>query len=530
MKKIVILKETNSYDDLHLLEYCRSMFVNEDVIPIEISNPYKHVMRNLLKFCYETRPDIIIGSSAGAMFVQQLHGYKKILINPVLHISWNCASVEECQFGGITNFDKEHTHIFFNDGESSAFAEYDLAYKYVVKCPMSMGTQELIESHIHATIREMLDEKPDKDNIDAIRTNEMLSEISEGGRLGNAALLNLGYELQSILEEVTTVYYNSYYDVRETVWEGFVKITREFVFDFEEMPYMNYTKFLYGRLHTFFEREVKEKNLMIAADAGNLIDPIKALTNLAHLYIDSLDETYEKTLAFEAGTQWLKRYNKETIDKKRWSDKAGFIDVIPLLIGGESPEFDRIHIETDEMLNKCLELVSRLSNDVVKALCWGINQIYQADKHSSFYVLMKILVDEDNVIDTTERGIYFALHDAEMAMLDWTSNNRKRVLCYIVRKVPRCQPFFDDLVKAGHYWGEEQLVDNLFDSEYVYMPTGFQRKLDFKVGDEVQYICNDGKNTVLKRSFITQLPTSNDSSISMLDNYQVPVRYVFPII
>lgn len=532
MKKIVILKATNSYDDLHLLEYCRSMFVNEAVIPIEISNPYKHVMRNLLKFCYETRPDIIIGASAGAMFVQQLHGYKKILINPVLHISWKCASTEDIQFGGITNYDKEHTYAFFSDAESqgSAYTEYEMTYKNVVRCSADLDIQKLIETHVHATIKKMLDEGPDKEYIDAIRAYELLSEISGGGRVGRAALLNLAEELQSILKEVTTVYYSNFYDVRETAWEGFTKITRDFVSDVEEIPYLNYTKYLYGHLHTFFEREVKEKNLMIAADAGNLMAPIKALTNLAHLYIDSPEESIEKTLAFEAGTQWLKRYNNESLEKKRWSDKAGFIDVIPFLIGGESPEFDRIHIETDEMLNKCLEILPNLSKDTVKALCWGVNQLYQAEKHSSFFVLMKVLVNEDNVIDTTEHGIYFSLYDAEMAMLDWTSNNRKHVLCYIIRKVPRCKPFYDDFVKAVQYWEEEQLVDNLYNSEYVYMSTGFQRKQNYKVGDEVQYICNDGKNTVLKRSSITQLPTSNDSSISLLDGSRVPTRYVFSII
>ena len=300
MKTIVVVREMNSYDDLHLLEYCQSMFVNANVIQVGIKSPYKHVMRNLLKFCYDVKPDIIIASSAGAMFAQQVHGYKKILINPVLHVSWNCASAEEIQFGGITNYDKEHTYVFFSDEgcQGSAYTEYELAYKNVVKYSAGLDIQKLIEAHVHPTIREMLDEGPDKENIDSVGVNELLSEISMGGRMGFAALLNLAEELQSVIEEVTTVYYSSFYDVRETAWEGFMKITRDFVFDVEEIPYMNYTKYLYGRLHTFFECEVKKKNLAIAADEGSCMNPIEALTTLAHLYVESPEESFEKALAY----------------------------------------------------------------------------------------------------------------------------------------------------------------------------------------------------------------------------------------
>ena len=135
MRKIIIVLGKNSVDGSQVLENLQSLLIGMDVIPIEITRPYNCVMSNLIKFCLETKPDVVIGFSEGAMFVQQLHGYRKILVNPMLHVSWDCATTEGVQFGGITNFDKEHSYIFFADDDNQAndYEEYLQTYKNVVE-------------------------------------------------------------------------------------------------------------------------------------------------------------------------------------------------------------------------------------------------------------------------------------------------------------------------------------------------------------------------------------------------------------
>ena len=41
----------------------------------------------LRHLCELEQPQLIIGTSMGGMFAQQLRGYKKILVNPAFHVS-----------------------------------------------------------------------------------------------------------------------------------------------------------------------------------------------------------------------------------------------------------------------------------------------------------------------------------------------------------------------------------------------------------------------------------------------------------
>lgn len=525
MKKLVVLRDITSFDDLQVLEHLQSMLKGVNVIPVEIANPYKHVMRNLNKFCYEAKPDAVIGLSAGAMFAQQMHGYRKILVNPLLHVSWGCATTESSQFGGTTNFDKEHTYVFFadKDVQSVAYKEYVKTYKNIVTYPDS-SMQELLDNHIRPLARMLLDEGFDKNNINAVGTNELLAEISEGGRRGRSALYRLEDAMADVLEDVTTCYYNSFYDGRETAWEGFRKVTREFVFDIEYMPYGNYTKFLYEQLHTFFEEEVIETNFLIAANAGKNMNPVDAMRELAYLYTDAPKNSYEKALAYEAGVEWLKIYQNNAM--AQIEKQTSFLDIIPSLIECEKiPEYDVVYLELEEKIRIAVEFSDFISPETAKALCWGINQIYDRNKRSPFFMISKVVVNDDNTIDTSERGIYLSKNEAEEAILDWSTNNRKHLLCYIMRIVPRRKQFSDDFVKVAE---GELLSDDMICSEFVYQSTGFQRKFSFNIGDEVRYICFDGRTLTLQYSRITQLPTIERNFISLSDGNLVPSRYVFP--
>lgn len=41
----------------------------------------------LCRLCNEEQPRLLIGTSMGGMFAQQVRGYRKILVNPAFHVS-----------------------------------------------------------------------------------------------------------------------------------------------------------------------------------------------------------------------------------------------------------------------------------------------------------------------------------------------------------------------------------------------------------------------------------------------------------
>ena len=127
----------------NLREMLPNVEVNSPDIPLNPNLAFK-----LLKFlCREEAPDLIIGSSMGGMFAQQLHGFRKILVNPSFHVSefmsknigeqpflnrrlngaktFNIsmnlcekyAALEQKQFYGITECDIENTYAFFGDDD-----------------------------------------------------------------------------------------------------------------------------------------------------------------------------------------------------------------------------------------------------------------------------------------------------------------------------------------------------------------------------------------------------------------------------
>src|ERR1035437_3470427 len=107
-------------------------------------NPVEAI-RLLQEICKSELPDIIIGTSMGGMFAQQMHGYKKILVNPAFHVSEflrknigvqaflnsrkdgettyevtnlvcdKYFDMESSQFKGITPFDIENTYALFGE-------------------------------------------------------------------------------------------------------------------------------------------------------------------------------------------------------------------------------------------------------------------------------------------------------------------------------------------------------------------------------------------------------------------------------
>lgn len=566
MKKILFLHGLGSSGATQTAEYLRKKLPKVEVVSPDIPlHPHK-AMRFLNKLCYDLRPDVIIGTSMGAMFAQQMHGFRKILVNPAFHVSQimlndlgvkqfinpradgettftitselsdRYKEIEEDQFGGITEFDVKHTYAFFGTEDTlvNGYDEYLQYYTNATKFPGGHALlQKWAKAYVLPCAQQLLAEETDEKELDANKTYQMLAEISSGGRVGRAALLNLEEDLIKILSNVATSYYERLYEVRDIATDGFQKITREYVFDIEEIQNRNYTNFLYKGLHEYFQDEVKEKQFLIWAVAGRHLDPIDAMTKLAYMYLDHCGISMGiRTIAYDAATEWLHKYNHMHPDELKWDKDAPFCEVIPYLIEDCNKElldkYDITYMEAESEKDLAMELLELYDDDTLKALFWGLDRQFKSEKELFFYVLMKVLVEEDKSLDTTERAIYFDVKYAEEAMLNWTLNNKEHLLCYIIRTVPRCNAYQDEFVKAVSATIDETLLDDLNYKEEVYMPSGFKRKHHFNVGDEVQYIFYDGKNATLRKSCIAEL-TNNDRGILMREGHIVPERYVFPI-
>ena len=565
MKKILFLHGFGSSGATQTAEYLRKKLPEVEVISPDIPlHPHK-AMRFLNKLCYDLHPDVIIGTSMGAMFAQQMHGFRKILVNPAFHVSqimlndqgvkkfthpredgeteYNVTvglshkyqEIEDGQFGGITKFDVEHTHAFFGTEDTlvDGYDEYLQYYTHATKFPGGHALlQKWVKAYVLPCAQQLLTEETDEKELDARRMYQLLADIRCGGGRGRAALLNLENDLISIVENVATNYYHTLYEVRDEATEGFQKVTREFVFDIDEMAYRNYTKFLFEGLHSYFHDEVNDRQFQIIAHAGKKMDSLEALELLARMYANACGASLgDRTIAYDAADAWIRRYCEEHPEDTRWEKTDRLNKVLPFLIDDYESrrieDYDISYWETVSEIEYVKEMLEMLDPETLKALCWGLRSMYEDEKERFFFMLEKVVIDDDHRLDTTERAIYFDQTSAESAMLDWTLNNRDHLLCYIIRVVPRGDVFNEEMVKAVS--SPDSFIDDLRFKEFVYMSTGFQRKHHFNVGDEVQYIFYDGKNATLRKSSIAQLPSESTLGILMSEGYIVPERYVFPL-
>lgn len=108
------------------------------------------------------------------------------------------------------------------------------------------------------------------------------------------------------------------------------------------------------------------------------------------------------------------------------------------------------------------------------------------------------------------------------------------MLCFAIRELPREREYKDEF-KVTTDSHTEPIIDADGLTEYIYMPTGFERKFTFKEGDAVEYIYYDGETRMLKKGRIVKTHSSDEGypSIQSLEPSEqcvmVPSQYVFPL-
>jgi len=129
----------------------------------------------LREFCEQQQPDLIIGTSMGGMYAQQMFGFRKICVNPSFNMSHmskvlktgthkflngrkdnqkeftitrdtiqHFNMMERSQFKGITDFDRENTWGLFGINDTTVNC-YDLFRKYYKKATRFQGEHRLNE-------------------------------------------------------------------------------------------------------------------------------------------------------------------------------------------------------------------------------------------------------------------------------------------------------------------------------------------------------------------------------------------------
>ena len=130
----------------------------------------------LRQYCEDVKPDLIIGTSMGGMYAQQMFGFRKICVNPAFNMSHaskilktgthkflngrkdnqkeftisketiqHFNMMERSQFKGITDFDKENTYGLFGIFDTQVNT-YDLFKKYYRNAQRFEGEHRLNEN------------------------------------------------------------------------------------------------------------------------------------------------------------------------------------------------------------------------------------------------------------------------------------------------------------------------------------------------------------------------------------------------
>lgn len=582
MKKIIFLHGFGFSGATKTADYLRTKLPDLMVISPDIPLDPEVALRELNKLCHDENPDVIIGTSMGAMYAQQIHGYRKIMVNPAFHVSEimrhnmginqftnprkdgetefeithslcdDYAEMEENQFFGITEYDKAHTYAFFGT-EDTLVNGYDEYLKYYSNATRYPGGHSLLQKWVKEYIlpcaQQLLEEEEDVKHINAKKTYELLGIISEGGKSGHQAFERLWRacfpDYFGIANE-----YREVYDPMKIMKQGFRNAIRSFVCDYEGMPYLSFSKHAYQEVKKLFKEKAAMRIYLKFVRKGRKMDPIHAMKLLTKLYMDNCGVSLgERTMAYDAGSGWLERYIENHPEQTEWDKHTCFVDVMLAICADYDKEhYDRYDIgcmTIEEERENVMHNVMSYDEDTAAALCWGIEYMYSSTLKSDYFLLSKVLVRSRNFLDLTDRALFFDLEDAEKELQKWTEQNREHLLCYIIKEIPREEIFRDELESSLCGWPDEPYREDSEYKEYVYMPSGYKRKHHFEVGDLVEYIYHDADVSALKWGCIAKLPSKKDNGVLILDSkktweglskkafaessVQVPLRYVFPL-
>lgn len=175
------------------VQLLRKLLPQDEVIAPDIPVDPQEALPMLRQLVADELPDLIIGTSMGGMYAQQMFGHVRICVNPAFHMStmshalktgthkWlngrkdnekefrvtrdiiqHFNQMERQQFKGITDFDKENCYGLFGIHDQVAHG-YDTFCKYYPHAIRFEGEHQLNEKVLRKTvlplIRQLVGEK-----------------------------------------------------------------------------------------------------------------------------------------------------------------------------------------------------------------------------------------------------------------------------------------------------------------------------------------------------------------------------------
>lgn len=180
--KIVFLHGFASSGASGTVDALRRLLPEFEVLAPDIPVDPQEALPYLKAYCAEENPDLIIGTSMGGMYAQQMYGFRKICVNPAFNMSHMSNALktgthkflngrkdnqkeftvtretiqhfnmmERAQFKGITDFDRENTYGLFGIGDSKVNT-YDLFKKHYRNAARYDGDHNLTETVLKKTV------------------------------------------------------------------------------------------------------------------------------------------------------------------------------------------------------------------------------------------------------------------------------------------------------------------------------------------------------------------------------------------
>ena len=191
MQKIVYFHGFGSSGASGTVDLLRKLLPEYEVLAPDIPVDPQDALPYLRQYCAEVQPDLVIGTSMGGMYAQQMFGLRKICVNPAFNMSHmskvlkvgthkffngrkdnqkeftisrdtiqHFNTMERSQFKGITPFDLENTWGLFGIDDTQVNC-YDLFKKHYRNASRFKGGHQLNEDALKKAViplvREILD-------------------------------------------------------------------------------------------------------------------------------------------------------------------------------------------------------------------------------------------------------------------------------------------------------------------------------------------------------------------------------------
>ena len=182
MQKIIYFHGYGSSGASGTVEMLRHLLPEYEVLAPDIPVDPVDALPYLKDYCAQQQPDLIIGTSMGGMYAQQMFGFRKICVNPAFNMSQaskvlktgthkffngrkdnqkeftitrdtiqHFNQMERQQFKGITDFDRANTWGLFGIRDTMV-STYDLFRKHYANARRFDGEHQLNEAVIRKVV------------------------------------------------------------------------------------------------------------------------------------------------------------------------------------------------------------------------------------------------------------------------------------------------------------------------------------------------------------------------------------------